>query len=64
MEPVQILGALAATISAVLFVPQALQAWKVRADAHALRGLSAGTYALVLANAALWGAYAVLTGAL
>lgn len=58
------LGAAAAAISAVLFLPQAVQAWKMRADPHALRGLAVGTYVLVLANAVLWGVYAVATGAL
>jgi len=64
VDPIQILGVVAAATSTVLFLPQAAQAWRVRRDAHALRGLSVGTYVLVLANAVLWGVYAVLTGAL
>lgn len=56
-------GFLASLIAFILFLPQARRTWQVRSDAHALAGVSTGTQWLLLANAVLWGGYAVLAEA-
>lgn len=57
------LGFSASVIAFVLFVPQALRVWKVRADPAALSGVSLGTQFFLLSNAVLWAFYAVETQA-
>lgn len=63
MNIVDIIGATASVISFVMMWPQALRIWAARHDPVILAGASAGTQLLVLLNAGLWGAYALLTGA-
>lgn len=47
-----------ATFSAfIIFLPQAVMAWKHRDDPKALEGVSLGTQALVLGSALLWVLY-------
>lgn len=54
-----------ATFSAfVIFLPQAVTAWKHRDDPKALQGISLGTQALVLASALLWVVYGVYMNAI
>lgn len=60
---IEAIGFLASAISFTIFLPQALRTWRVRNDPIALAGISTGTQLLILANATLWGVYAVLTGA-
>lgn len=60
---VEAIGFLAAIVSFVIFLPQALRTWRVRRDPIALAGISIGTQWLILCNATLWGAYAFLTEA-
>lgn len=60
---IETIGLLAAVISFTIFLPQALRTWRVRRDPIALAGISTGTQWLILSNAVLWGAYAVLTQA-
>ena len=57
-----ILGITASTIAFVMFIPQAVRAWRTRHDAHALVGLSLSTQFLILANATIWGVYAFMLG--
>lgn len=57
-----LLGASAAAISFIMWIPQAATTWRHRRDPGALAGISAGTSALVLLNAAIWGAYAIALG--
>lgn len=52
--PENIIGAIAATISVTLFVPQAITTWKNRKNPQALAGISAGTQVLVATNALAW----------
>lgn len=59
----EVIGFLASIISFTIFLPQALRTWRVRNDPIALAGISTGTQLLILANATLWGVYALLTGA-
>lgn len=59
----EILGFAGSLISFVLWLPQARATYRARHDAPILAALSAGTPALVVANATIWGMYALLTGA-
>ena len=63
MNVAEVVGFLGSAVSFVLWLPQAGLAWRNRHDRRALAGLSLGTFILVLCNAALWAAYAVLTKA-
>ena len=58
-----LLGFAAAVVSFVLWLPQALTVWRNRRNPARLAGVSQGTLALILVNAALWGGYALATGA-
>lgn len=58
-----VIGALAAVISFVLWLPQAVTMWRNRNDPKALAGMSQGTLWLVVCNASLWFLYAYLTQA-
>lgn len=57
-----IVGFLATTTSFIRFLPQAIQTWKQRNDAHALSGLSLPTQWLTLVNSLLWIVYGFLLG--
>ena len=52
--PENIIGAIAATISVTLFIPQAATTWKNRTNPQALAGINAGTQVLVATNALAW----------
>jgi uncharacterized protein with PQ loop repeat len=56
------IGFLASAVSLVLWWPQAARVWRHRHDGGQLGGVSLSTQVLLLVNAALWGAYAVVTG--
>ena len=56
------IGFVASVISLVLWWPQAARVWRHRHDGGQLGGVSISTQVLLLGNAALWGAYAVVTG--
>lgn len=54
-----------ATFSAfIIFLPQAVTAWKHRDNPKALEGVSLGTQALVLGSALLWVLYGWCTNAI
>lgn len=53
-SPENIIGAIAATISITLFIPQAATTWKNRRNPQALTGISVGTQVLVATNALVW----------
>ena len=57
-----VVGFLATTTSFIRFLPQAIQTWKQRNDAHALSGLSLPTQWLTLVNSLLWIVYGFLLG--
>lgn len=52
--PENIIGAIAATTSITLFIPQAVTTWKNRKNPQALAGISVGTQVLVATNALAW----------
>ena len=56
-------GFLASSLSFLLWLPQAALVWRARADPDQLAAISISTQVLLVANCALWGAYAVLVGA-
>src|SRR4051794_25297760 len=51
-------------MSFVLWWPQAALVWRCREHSEELKGVSISSQLLLLANACLWGAYAVGTGSL
>ncbi|WP_315096660.1 hypothetical protein [uncultured Cellulomonas sp.] len=59
---VEVVGFLASLLSLVLWWPQAARVWRYRHDGSRLGGVSLPTQVLLLANAALWAVYALLTG--
>ena len=61
---VEILGFTASVLSLVLWWPQAARVWKCRGRSEQLSGVSVSSQTLLLMNAALWGAYAIVTGSL
>lgn len=58
---VELVGFLASAVSLVLWWPQAVRVWRFRHDPNGLGGVSVPTQVLLLANAALWAVYALLT---
>lgn len=58
---VNTIGFLASCLSFILWMPQALIVWRARTNPIVLSGVSKATQFFVLANASLWGFYAVLT---
>jgi hypothetical protein len=60
----EVAGLAGSLVSLVLWWPQALVVWRGRHDREGLRGVSVWSQVLLLANAALWGAYAVATSSL
>ena len=54
-----LIGALAALVSTVMFLPQTLQAWKARGDLSALQGISMAGTGLALTQSVLWIIYNV-----
>lgn len=58
-----LLGFVAASISFVMWLPQARATWRHRHNPVELAAISLGTQFLVLVNATVWAIYAVLTEA-
>ena len=58
------LGLIAASISFILFIPQAAKAYEMRKNAEGMVALSASTQVLVMANATVWAIYGIETNAL
>lgn len=56
-----LIGFTAATISFIMWLPQARITWKHRNSPKELQGISKGTHCFVLVNATLWGIYAVMS---
>jgi len=61
---IEFLGFAASLVSLVLWWPQAIRVWHGRRSVDRLSGVSISSQVLLLTNAALWGAYAVITGSL
>ena len=61
---IETLGFAASVVSFVLWWPQAMRVWQGRRSGAHLSGVSISSQALLLVNAALWGAYAIITGSL
>src|SRR6478735_2164957 len=61
---IQLLGFIASLMSFVLWWPQAALVWRCRRQGEQLTGVSTSSQLLLLMNACLWGAYAVVTGSL
>jgi uncharacterized protein with PQ loop repeat len=61
---VEFLGFTASAVSFILWWPQAIRVWRCRRAGASLRGVSLSSQALLLFNAALWGAYGVVTNSL
>ena len=59
---IETLGFAASVVSFVLWWPQAMRVWQCRHSGAHLSGVSISSQALLLVNAALWGAYAIVTG--
>lgn len=59
MNHTELIGYLAATLTTIAFIPQALHIWRLRsAD-----GISLGMYVTFTSGVALWLAYGLLLGA-
>lgn len=63
MDHAHLIGAVGATISFLLFIPQAQPVWTNRAQPERLKGISIVGQILIIANAAVWGLYATTAGA-
>ena len=59
---IHVIGVLGATISFVLWLPQARSTWRARRDPRALSAISVWTQLLVALNAVVWFVYAGLLG--
>ena len=59
MNPTDLIGYAAATLTTIAFIPQVLYTWRIR-SAH---GISFGMYAIFTSGVALWLAYGVLLDA-
>ena len=59
MNHSELIGYLAATLTTIAFIPQALHTWRLR-SAH---GVSLGMYAIFTSGVALWLVYGLLLGA-
>lgn len=60
----ELVGLIASLVSFVLWWPQAALVWRCRRRGEQLTGVSTSSQLLLLMNAGLWGAYAVVTGSL
>lgn len=63
MELVSWVGMAGTVLAFVLFLPQARHTWTNRGRPERLRGISVTGQVCVIANALVWGLYALLTGA-
>jgi len=61
---VEIIGFAASAVSFVLWWPQAVRVWRCRHRTEQLSGVSLSAQVLLVTNAVLWGAYAILTESL
>lgn len=59
MNHTELIGYLAATLTTIAFIPQALHTWRLR-SAH---GISLGMYATFTSGVALWLVYGLILGA-
>ena len=59
MSPTDPIGYLAATLTTIAFIPQALHTWRLRSA----QGISIGMYVIFTIGVALWLLYGVLLGA-
>jgi MtN3 and saliva related transmembrane protein len=59
MNPIDSIGYLAATLTTLAFIPQALRTWRLRSAG----GISVGMYVVFTIGIALWLLYGVLLGA-
>lgn len=60
---VNIIGAIGSLLSAIIFVPQAVDMWKLRKEPERLEGVSLLTSSLALVNSVIWVWYAWLAKA-
>lgn len=60
---VNFVGFIASCSAFILFIPQAVNVWRMRKDERALRGVSILTNIVLLFNACCWGLYGFLTSA-
>ncbi|GAA2727969.1 hypothetical protein [Cellulomonas aerilata] len=60
----EVAGLAGSVVSLVLWWPQALVVWRCRRDPDGLGGVSVSSQVLLLANAVLWGVYALATDSL
>lgn len=63
MELTSWVGMIGTVLAFLLFLPQARHTWANRARPERLRGLSLVSQGCIIANALVWGLYAVLTDA-
>lgn len=56
---IDLIGMLAATFAFVLFLPQAVRAWRLRNDGEAMSGLSLIGFIMLLANSIAWLLYGI-----
>jgi uncharacterized protein with PQ loop repeat len=61
---IETLGFAASVVSFVLWWPQAVRVWRCSRRGESLSGVSLSSQALLLVNALLWGAYAIITQSL
>ena len=59
MSPTDPIGYLAATLTTIAFIPQAMHTWRLRSA----QGISIGMYVIFTIGVALWLLYGVLLGA-
>ena len=63
MELASWVGMIGTVLAFLLFLPQAQHTWANRARPERLRGISLASQGCIIANALVWGFYAVLTDA-
>ena len=59
MNTTEVIGYLAAMLTTIAFLPQALHTWRT----HSTHGISLGMYAIFTSGLVLWLAYGILLGA-
>ena len=59
MNTTEVIGYLAAMLTTIAFLPQALHTWRTRST----HGISLGMYAIFTSGLVLWLAYGILLGA-
>lgn len=61
---INFIGVLGALFAFLLFLPQALKAWRLRDDGDAMSGLSLVGFIMLLANSTVWVLYGIGLSAL